>query len=240
MVSEMELVRNDADVGNSLVPMRIGLIHTSDVLVPLFEELCNELLPNVETVNISDDSLIKETMAIGKLTDAIANRLRGHIRNAQKAGVDAIMVTCSSLGPAVEASEEHAEVPLIRVDRAMADAAVALASRIGVIATVATTLGPTVELIERRAKAVGKRVQISTCLCDGALEMLLAGRMDQHDQLVMEKLVDLVSTVDVVVLAQASMTRILDSLPEDACKIPILSSPRLAIESLAKQIQKSV
>ncbi len=236
----MELFPTSTIHGESVVPMRIGLIHTSDVLVPLFQQLCNELLPNVETVNISDDSLIKETMAIGRLTDSVSMWLQGHIRNAQQAGVDAIMVTCSSLGPAVEASAEYARVPLIRVDRAMADAAVALASRIGVIATVATTLRPTVELIERCAMAVGKPVQISTRLCDGALEMLLAGNLDQHDQLVMEKLVDLASTVDVVVLAQASMTRIISSLPENACKIPILSSPRLAIESLAKQIQKSV
>lgn len=63
--------------------------------------------------------------------------------------------------------------------------------------------------------------------------------LDRHDRLAMDKLVDLVSAVDAVVLAQSSMTGIIPSLPENACNIAILSSPRLAIESLAKQIQKS-
>lgn len=218
--------------------VKIGLIHTSNVLVPLFTELCNELMPHVETVNIADDVLIKDTMEHGALSTSVSNRLNGHIKEAEDAGVEAIMVTCSSLGPAVDASQKVTQVPLYRVDEAMADQAIAMGKRIGVIATVSTTLRPTAELIERRAQASGNQVEVVIGLCDGALEKLLSGDVDTHDRMVIQKLREMIPHVDVIVLAQASMARVIGQL-EDDIRVPILSSPRLAIESLAKRMRES-
>jgi hypothetical protein len=42
--------------------------------------------------------------------------------------------------------------------------------------------------------------------------------------------------VDVIVLAQASMARVVQGLPEKDRRVPILSSPRLAVERLAQVI----
>ena len=39
-------------------------------------------------------------------------------------------------------------------------------------------------------------------------------------------------TVDVVVLAQASMARVAEAMPPGAVPVPVLSSPRLAVERL--------
>ena len=50
------------------------------------------------------------------------------------------MVTCSSIGRAVETAAELVATPVLRVDRPMAEQAVARASRIGVVATLPTTL----------------------------------------------------------------------------------------------------
>ncbi|MFO0942384.1 MAG: aspartate/glutamate racemase family protein [Pirellulales bacterium] len=190
-------------------------------------------------MNISDRSLIRDTIANGGMNESVSNRLKDYIKQAETAGVDAIIVTCSSLGPAVEESQSAVSIPLIRVDSAMVNLAVKTGSRIGVLATVSTTLKPTVELIERRAKQSGKKVEVTSCLCHGALEKLLAGEVDEHDQMVIANLLGLISTVDVVVLAQASMARVIQCLPHSSCKIPILSSPRLAIESLAKQFRRT-
>ncbi len=158
--------------------LRIGLIHTSEILVDLFDDLCNELLPEAETLNISDGSLIREAIANGGLNESIASRLKGHIRQAENAGVDAIVVTCSSLGPAVEANQSAVSIPLIRVDTAMVNEAVKIASsKIGVLATVSTTLKPTVDLIDRRARLAGKSIHVTACLCDGALKNYWQARL---------------------------------------------------------------
>src|ERR1044071_3182633 len=93
---------------------KLGLVHTSATLVPVFAQLCKEKLPNVETFNIVDDSLVKGIMAAGTLTAQISRRVAGYLESAELAGADYILVTCSSIGPAVEAggeligrSEEH-------------------------------------------------------------------------------------------------------------------------------------
>jgi hypothetical protein len=118
----------------------------------------------------------------------------------------------------------------------MADKALAIGARIGVAATVHTTLTPTVSLIERKAAAAGKNVSVISKLCEGAFGALLAGDTAKHDALVREGLQELFPQVDVVVLAQASMARIVESLPESDRVLPIFSSPRLAVEHLAQTL----
>jgi Asp/Glu/hydantoin racemase len=217
--------------------MKIGLIHTSEILVPVFQQLCEELIPSVDTINIADDSLLRETMAHGGTNKDISHRLQDYISHFERSGAEAIMVTCSSLGPVVDEKQGQTNVPLLRVDQAMAEKAVSLGNRIGVIATVATTLRPTAGLIERHARSAGKSVEVSMVLCDGALQMLLDGDHQGHDKAIARKLFNLMPKVEVIVLAQASMTRVLQSLPSHAFAAPILSSPRLAIEALARSMQ---
>jgi Asp/Glu/hydantoin racemase len=128
------------------------------------------------------------------------------------------------------------DIPVLRVDDPMADLALASGTRIGVAATVRTTLTPTVSLIERKATAARKKVSVISKLCEGAFDALLAGDTTKHDALVRAGLQELIPQVDVVVLAQASMARIVETLPEADRLLPILSSPRLAIQRLAETL----
>jgi Asp/Glu/hydantoin racemase len=142
----------------------------------------------------------------------------------------------------VEAIHDRRRLPLLRVDEALADRAHALGSRIGVIATLATTLEPTADLIRRRG-AVGGRTpddfEVVTHLCEGAFGELKAGNLDRHDELVREGLQVLLPRVDVIVLAQASMARVADELTEDDTGgTPILSSPRLGMERVAARLRR--
>lgn len=211
----------------------LGLVHTSATLVPVFQELCNRYLPGIKTFNIVDDSLIKNVIACGELTPATARRVVNYAGSAEAAGADYILFTCSSIGAAVEAAAELTGVPVLRVDQPMADKAVATGKRIGVIATLPTTLGPTQDLVKRRALHAGKPVEITAVLCEGAFEALMSGDAAKHDTMVAAALKELVAKVDVVVLAQASMARVVETLDEADRKIPILASPTIAIEYLA-------
>ncbi len=205
----------------------------------MFQQLSSELLPHVDVFNLVDDSLIKEVIAQGKLTAAVSCRLLSHIRCAEQAGADRIMVTCSSVGPAVEAAQSFVSIPVVRVDQAMADQAVTRPSTIGVIATLPTTLAPTEDLIRRRGLALGKNVEIDALLCEGAFEALMSGDAATHDRLVREQLEQLMQRTNIIVLAQASMARVAEQIPESERKVPILSSPRLAIESLCIPFAKN-
>jgi Asp/Glu/hydantoin racemase len=143
------------------------------------------------------------------------------------------MVTCSSIGSAVEASAALTNVPVLRVDQAMADIAVQTGSKIGVIATLPTTLEPTSDLVRRRATAAGKQIELTSRLCEGAFDALMSGDTEKHDSMVAKALIELSTEVDVIVLAQASMARVVDTLPEADKRVPILASPGLAIQYIA-------
>jgi Asp/Glu/hydantoin racemase len=211
----------------------LALIHTSATLVPVFQQLCKTHLPAVKTFNIVDDSLVSGIRAKGSLTADIARRVQAYVSSAEAGGADHILVTCSSIGPAVEASAHFSAVPVLRVDQPMADQAVKTGRRIGVIATLSTTLEPTSDLVLRRAALAGKQIELSSVLVEGAFEALMSGDTATHDTKVAAALRELSSKVDVVLLAQASMARVVDTLPPEDKRIPILASPPTAIQHLA-------
>ena len=210
----------------------LGLIHTSATLVPVFAELCAKYIPHVKTFNIVDDSLIKNTIACGELTADTSRRVVNYAGSAQDAGADYILFTCSSIGPAVEAAAGLSHVPVLRVDQPMADKAVQSGKKIGVVATLSTTLNPTSDLVRRRALAAGKEIELVPVLCEGAFEALMSGDAATHDQKVGDALKKLANEVDVILLAQASMARVVDTLAEADKKVPILASPPIAMEYL--------
>jgi Asp/Glu/hydantoin racemase len=213
-------------------PRRLALIHTVAGLVPRFRELAAELMPDVETFDIVDETLLRDATREGRVSLDTARRLFAHLAAAERHGADAILVTCSSVGGVVDAARPFAGVPLLRVDQAMAEQAVERGTRIGVLATLWSTLRPTAVLIERTARESDRDVEVRDRLCDGAFEALREGDTERHDKLVREGLRELIGWADVIVLAQASMARVVDSLSEDERRTPILSSPRLGMERM--------
>lgn len=202
----------------------IGFVHTVLSLPPTFTALAEELVPDADVFHIADETLLGITRREGRLTPATRRRVLGYVESAAEAGADIVVVTCSSIGPAVDASHEFVDVPVLRIDEPMADEAVRLGSRIGVVATLSTTLEPTAELVARRGREAGKEVEVVSHLCEGAFGS------DRHDELVRDGLRRVYADVDVVVLAQASMARVVEENPP----VPVLSSPRLGMERVAQ------
>jgi Asp/Glu/hydantoin racemase len=207
---------------------KLAFVHTSHVLIPLFSKLASEIIPEVEIFHLTDESLIRNTISAQRLTRSTTRRLVNTIETAYEGGAGAVMVTCSSIGRGVDVARMLFDFPLFRVDEAMAEAAVKIGGRIGVAATLRTTLDPTIALIEETASRAGRPVQIVPSLAEGAFEAVLAGNTDRHDALLVQALTGLRQKVDVIVLAQASMVRVIPQIPGHGGP-PILSSPELAI-----------
>jgi Asp/Glu/hydantoin racemase len=212
------------------MPITIAYIHTSHVLIPLFSTLSKRELPGADYFHMVDESLIRNTIAAGELTNTTVRRLAAMIASARDAGADAVMVTCSSIGAAVPAVSRLFEFPVIRVDEAMAEQAVRIGKRVGVVATLRATLEPTVKLLQEKAAAVDRSIEVLEVLCEEAFKSLLAGDTETHDRLVTAAVTQLAQEVDVIVLAQASMARVVAAIPPAAVHVPILSSPELAVQ----------
>ncbi len=217
----------------------LALLHTVSGLVPTFGQLCQELVPEAEVFHMVDESLLKNTIRSGHLTPTTARRVVGHVASAEEAGADVVLVTCTSIGAAVEMARSLVGVPVVRVDEAMADEAVRRGRRIGVAATLPTTLEPTTDLLRRRAAAAGGETRtVVPYLCEGAFEALGAGDTARHDAAIADGLRTLMAQVDVIVLAQASMARVAQSLPEPDQQVPILSSPRSGVQRAADVLRQ--
>ena len=221
---------------------RLALIHTVGSLVPVFRDLTRRLAPDVSTTDVVDEPLLEEAIAAGEVPPATAQRLEGHVRRALDDGADAVLVTCSSMGGVVDELRARHGWPLLRVDEAMVDAALAAGSRIGVLATLASTLRPTAELVRRRAAELDRDAtsfEVVTRVVDGAFPSLKAGDLDAHDDAVRAALRELIPQVDAVILAQASMARVAGTLePGEAGDTPILSSPQLGVERAVELLDR--
>jgi len=192
----------------------------------------------IKSFHMVDESLLFDLLKVGGLNPHIVRRLCQHVVAAEETGADIIAVTCSSISPAVDVARKLVARPLLKIDEPMAETAVARGRRIGVVATVATTLDPTSNLLRQKASEAGKEISISTALCEEAFQAILQGDMEKHDRLVMEKTTALAREVDVLVLAQGSMARLTSSLSQRV-SIPVLSSPSLFMERLKSMLQAS-
>jgi len=215
----------------------LALIHTSPTLTPMFTALCAAEMPDVELVHMVDESLIKETVRAGRLRRKTMRRLLWQVESAVATGVDAVLITCSSIGPGVAIAQQLFDTPIIRIDDAMAEEAVQRGTRIGVAATLSTTMAPTVALLRSKAAEIGKEIEIVEALADGAFRAVISGDVETHDRILTKTLVEELQDVDLIVLAQASMARVVKALPEGLLNPAVLGSPELAVKRTRRVLE---
>ncbi|TDD72321.1 hypothetical protein E1262_03155 [Jiangella aurantiaca] len=211
---------------------RLGLVHTVPALAATFHDLVTAAAPaDVEPIHVVDPWLLRTAMTAG-VTPEVVDRLAAHVAHLRGRGVAGVLVTCSTLGEATEQVLDRlgADTPVVRVDQGMADRAVELAGdggRIAVLATVASTVGPTERLLHRSAERAGIAVTVESELLGRVRE---SGAADPHDEMVATAIARWDGGADVVVLAQASMAAAASRA--DVTTTPVLSSPELAARRL--------
>jgi Asp/Glu/hydantoin racemase len=214
----------------------IAAIYTGVALVKPLSDQLKEALPGYRIMNILDDSMIAEIIAEGRLTASVRRRLYSYYDAAASAGAELILNTCSSIGEAVYAARDFIPVPIVRIDEAMARRAVAEGSRIAVLATLSTTIDPTIALLRRCAAEAGKTITTISAVAEGAFPAITAGDAATHDRLLAETAKKVSADCDLILLAQGSMGRMEAPLRELTGKT-VYSSPRLAIEMVKKMLE---
>jgi aspartate/glutamate racemase len=210
---------------------RVALLHTGAVVIGPISSAVREALPDATVVNYLDDRIVADLGDESRAT-SVPERVIDLVRAAHRGGADVVMLTCSSISALAAPSAEAVGLPVLRIDEAMADDAVAH-RRIGVVATLPTTLGPTVALLRERAERAGAVVEIEERLVDGAFDAVVAGDRDRHDALVVAEIERIAQGCDVVVLAQASMA---SAAAAAVVAVPVLSSVAPGVARLAHYV----
>ncbi|ARX88139.1 arylsulfatase [Streptomyces alboflavus] len=206
----------------------LALLHTSPAHIPVFDALRDADHPGLALRHRVHEDLLARARAEGP--DAVSDAVRAVLAEAAD-GADAVLCTCSTIGGVAESHAAATGVPVLRVDRPMAAAAVRAGPAVAVVATVASTLEPTVALVREEAVRAGRAVDIRTVLVDGAWERFEAGDRAGYLGRVADAVERVAGSVGAVLLAQASMAEAADRAP---AATPVLSSPRTGLREAAR------
>lgn len=217
------------------VRKQLAILFTGLVPVPGTLELAEEILPDdVRVVSIVDDSLLRDVLEAGGLTQDVVRRVCRYALAAEDGGADLILSQCSSVGEAIDVARELVRTPIVKIDEPMAEEAVAHGPRVVVAATLPTTLQPTCSLIEHTAQRMGRQVEIRRVLAEGAFDLLGHGDTAGHNRMVLDALEAARGEADVIVLAQGSMAVLAPEL--EGWGIPALTSPRRGMERVREML----
>lgn len=206
----------------------IALISTGlSLAVELSNKARSIVPPECRVINIVDDSIVS---VIEKESDekencvlplSITRRICDYAVYAECSGADVILVTCSSISEAVDVASKLVKVPVLKIDEPMIEEALTKGVRIGVVATLPTTLGPTVRLLKRKADESGRKVEVKSVLVQGAFKLLSDGGKEEHNSLVRKAIGKLEMSTECIILAQASMAQAIERFHT---KVPVLTS----------------
>lgn len=218
-----------------MADIKIGLVYTSTTpeLIELVEREVTEALSGageVELLSYQDPSILAEVREHGYVTTAPAARLAAMFCQAMQDGADAILNICSSVGEVADSVQDMARymgVPIVRIDEEMCREAARSGERIGVMATLPTTLEPTMNTVARTARSINRHPQIIPGLIDGAFGL----NQDAFRAVMLQKAQELKDQVDVLVFAQGSMAYCEEYIAEQT-GLTVLSSPRFGAAAL--------
>lgn len=210
--------------------MAVGFLHTSEVHVPTFRALLEECDPHLRAVELVDEALLRDAQVRGIDPD-LRRRLLERLSGLRDAGATIIVCTCSTLGGAAEQLTEELAIPVVRVDRPMAERAAEIGGRILVVVAVASTLEPTRELLDECIAKSPKSATVIESRCLDAWNLFEKGDVDGYWDRITAHALDVADQADVIVLAQASMAPVAERLA--GLPIPVLSSPKTAVDYAA-------
>ena len=214
------------------LPPCAGLLHTATIHAEPFDRLVAAAAPDADRLHVVDPGLLATAIRTGVTPELYAAVAR-HVEHLVAGGATAVLVTCSSIGEAVEAIDAvgtvdtgDVRVPVLRVDEPMAREAATTGGRITVLATLRSTLAPTTRLIRRYAEDADVTAEV----VPGAADARAGGDIDEHDELIRKAIA--AAQADVVVLAQATM-----AAAATGTGVRVLTSPDSGVAALAEALQ---
>ncbi len=204
----------------------VGIIHAALITCKAVQPFLDTILPDVKVVHHVDDTIQNSNFACqpGVIPKQNFYKFATYANYLETAGVDVILLACSTFNRAVEVARPMINTPMLQIDRPMMDMAVLQGKRIGLLATVPTTVPASTQLLHLAAADAGKEIDVTTVLCSEAFAAIKMGNTEKHNELLLREIEQLSNKVDAIVLAQLSMSALEPELTN--AKIPIFNSGR--------------
>lgn len=205
------------------VAQQAGVVffHTSPVHIDTFNRLRDTLAPGLEIAHVVREDLLVAAEKVGGINEAIEFRVTDELLRLSRSGARLVVCTCSSLGGVVEAFDAP-NMRTMRIDRPMADEAVATGGPVALVAAFEPTIAVTRDLILSSAEAEGVTLDLTSYLIPDCWDAFLRGDSGVYYEKIGAYLSTLNATSGVIVLAQASMVPAVNL--GGPLSVPILSS----------------
>jgi Asp/Glu/hydantoin racemase len=211
--------------------MRVTMIHAIAESIPPVRLAFSDEFPEAEVVNVLDEGLLFDFD--DQITPSLRRRMSNLIGYCQDNNADAIGLACSVYAPVVDSAKELVEVPLVSsYGPVMADA-VAVGPRVGLIASVSSTMRDSEYYLRLAAEEAGKTIEPHLCLADDLIQILRAEGQPGLERRLEEEVLKLAPDVDVVILSQFSFAAALAHL-ENVSPVPVLSAPHSSARTLKR------
>ena len=213
----------------------LGIIHAAVFMASALEPFARKVMPDVNIVHAGDDTIQRDNFAAapGIIPKANFYKFTTLAKFFQDAGVDLIVLGCSTFNSAVEYAAPMIDVPMLQIDRPMMEKAVETGKKIGLLGTLPSTMPSSERLLRLCAEEAGKQVEVFPVLNEKAFKLLREGNPEAHNSMLLEDIAKLSKKVDCIVLAQGSMAAIEKDVAQNP--VPVFTSPTLAFLR-AKQI----
>ena len=202
------------------------MIHAAAFTTQVVDKFIKEIIPEVTVAHIADDTIqmANNEAEVGTCPKVNYAKFVGYAHNLEEFGVDLIMLACSTFNRAVEFARPMINTPMLQIDRPMMELAVKTGPRVGLVATLPTTLPSSRRLLEQAAADAKKEIKIEESLNSEAFQALRAGDPARHNELLLAEIDRLSKSVDSIVLAQVSMTALEPYLT--STRVPVFNSGR--------------
>lgn len=213
---------------------RIALVHAGPVSIEPVRRAFAELWPQADCANLMDDALMVDRAKAPELTPELSARIARLADYARDVGADGVLFTCSAFGPAIEAVQREARLPVLKPNEAMFEAALETGRRIGMIASFRNSIPQMEAELLELAAARGIDAGIRSVCVPAALAALQAGDEAGHNRLLAEAAVQL-EGCDVIMLAQFSTARAA-ALVQGSVAVPVLTAPGTAVARMKQLV----
>jgi Asp/Glu/hydantoin racemase len=202
----------------------IGIIHAIHLTIRAMQPFVERYIPDVNVMHLCDDTIQRDNIAagVGIIPKHNYFRFAQYAHNLQESGVELILLACSTFNFAAELARPMIDIPIMQIDRPMMELAVMQGKRVGLLATLATTVPSSERLLRIVSAEKNRPVEITTVLRPEAFEAVSKGDTETHNRILLEEIDKLSGKVDSIVMAQLSMSALAPHLGKTA--VPVYNS----------------
>ena len=202
----------------------LGIIHAVNLTIRAMQPFLERYIPDIEVMHVCDDTIQRDNIraGVGVIPKRNYYKFAQYAHNLQEAGADMILLACSTFNYAAELARPMIDIPIMQIDRPMMELAVCQGRRVGLLATLSTTVPSSERLLRIVAAERKKEVEVITVLREEAFRAIQKGDTGTHNAILLEEIEKLSGQVDSIVMAQLSMSALAPHLT--GTRVPVYDS----------------